>query len=66
MDKIKPARLQLNIHPTLHDKFKKVSFNRDEKMSDIITMAVIDYLRKHNQIIDKEDELLYMSNPKNW
>ncbi|EEO8179071.1 hypothetical protein G7D34_003702 [Salmonella enterica] len=63
---IKPARLQLNIHPALHEKFKKVSFNRDESMSDLITDYVIEYLRKHGAVIDQHDREMFLSNPKKW
>ncbi|EGJ3141399.1 hypothetical protein IGV50_004423 [Salmonella enterica subsp. enterica serovar Newport] len=63
---IKPARLQLNIHPTLHEQFRKISFNNDEKMSDLITEFVINYVRRNGVDIDQKTETMYMKKPSEW
>ncbi|EMD5616202.1 hypothetical protein VRM59_004483 [Salmonella enterica] len=63
---IKPARLQLNIHPTLHEQFRKISFNNDEKMSDLITEFVISYVRNNGVEIDHKTEIMYMQKPSEW
>ncbi|EBW2292202.1 hypothetical protein DFV88_24780 [Salmonella enterica subsp. enterica serovar Newport] len=65
-ERVAPARLQLNIHPALHEQFKKISFNRDEQMSDLITQFVIDYVSQHGEPIDPQTAVMYMSKPKDW
>ncbi|EGG0429767.1 hypothetical protein IDQ21_004435 [Salmonella enterica] len=59
---IKPARLQLNIHPDMHKLFKSVSFNNDEEMSEIILIAVADYLKANGQ----EVALEWLMKPSEW
>lgn len=66
LEKILPARIQLNAHPDLHELFKKVSFNRDEVMSDLITDWVIEYLRNNGQEISETTAQMYRSKPKDW
>lgn len=66
VEKVKPARIQLNAHPDLHEQFKKISFNRDEQMSDLITGWVIDYLRSNGVDIDEATKAMYMDKPNNW
>lgn len=62
LTEIKPARLQLNIHPDMHKQFKKVSFNNDEEMSDIVLTAVADYLSKNGVEVSPE----WLKKPKDW
>ncbi|EHT3579231.1 hypothetical protein KXY27_004550 [Salmonella enterica] len=64
--KIKPARLQLNIHPVLHEHFRKLSFNNNEKMSDLITLYVIDYVREKGIEIDDIAAGIFMEKPSEW
>lgn len=59
---IKPARLQLNIHPEMHKQFKKVSFNNDEEMSDIVLAAVADYLKDNGVKVNP----VWLESPKDW
>ncbi|ELK9995648.1 hypothetical protein RWE39_004382 [Salmonella enterica] len=64
--KIKPARLQMNIHPVLHEHFRKLSFNNNEKMSDLITLYVIDYVRKQGIEINDLAASIFMEKPSEW
>ncbi|EBA3920925.1 hypothetical protein EE88_21590 [Salmonella enterica] len=64
--KIKIARIQLNSHPELHEQFKKISFNRDEEMSDLITEFVINYVNANGFEVSEEKRQMYMDKPKNW
>lgn len=66
MERVAPARLQLNIHPDLHEHFKTVSFNRKEVMSDLITDFVIEYVRANGVEIDNATAVMYASKPKDW
>lgn len=59
---IKPARLQLNIHPDMHKQFKIVSFNKEEEMSDIVLQAVADYLRANGVEVNP----VWLKRPKDW
>lgn len=59
---VKPARLQLNIHPEMHKQFKKVTFNNDEEMSDIVLNAVADYLRVNGVDVSP----VWLMRPKDW
>ncbi|EIM6622198.1 hypothetical protein LNT71_004087 [Salmonella enterica] len=65
-ERIKPARIQLNAHPDLHEQFRKVAFNNDEQMSDLITNFVIDYLRSNGVEIDNATAAMYLDKPTNW
>ncbi|EPV4171442.1 hypothetical protein ACV5Z5_004640 [Salmonella enterica subsp. enterica] len=69
IERIEPKRSQMNIHPALHEVFRKISFNRDEEMSDILTQAIIDYVNQFGAVdehIDPERAHMYMSKPKHW
>ncbi|EBL2669799.1 hypothetical protein D3Q16_26740 [Salmonella enterica] len=61
-----PARLQLNMHPELHDLFKNISFNNREVMSDLITDFVIGYVRSNGIEIDQATEEHYKDKPVKW
>ncbi|EAQ9051873.1 hypothetical protein D8V62_23845 [Salmonella enterica] len=65
-DKINPARLQLNMHPALHEQFRKLAFNADLKMSDLITEYVIRFVREQGGDITPEQAQMYMSKPSEW
>ncbi|PNO65042.1 hypothetical protein [Serratia marcescens] len=61
-----PARLQLNIHPELHEHFKNISFTRKEVMSDLITQYVIDYVRSNGVEISEDQERMFKGKPVQW
>ncbi|EDD0902681.1 hypothetical protein GAV44_23305 [Salmonella enterica subsp. enterica serovar Newport] len=69
IERIAPKRSQMNIHPALHEAFRKISFNRDEEMSDILTQAIIDYVNEHGgaeEVITNDRAHMYLSKPKHW
>lgn len=42
-------RLQLNMHKDLHGRFETVCFlDGKKKMTDVVTMMVIDYIKKNS------------------
>lgn len=66
LERIAPARLQLNIHPDLHDQFKNLSFNNKDVMSDLITEFVINYVRENGIKISEQTKAMYLGKPKDW
>ena len=64
-EKVKPARLQLNIHPDLHKLLKTVCFNREVEMSDVVLEGVKDWLLANGVSPDDLSAVWWMK-PKDW
>lgn len=65
IEKPKPARLQLNIHPDLHKLLKTVCFQNEVEMSDIVLDGVRDYLLRSGVNPDDLSAVWWMK-PKDW
>lgn len=65
IERPKPARLQLNIHPDLHKLLKTVCFNREVEMSDVVLEGVKDWLLANDVSPDDLNAVWWMK-PKDW
>ncbi|HFW4592834.1 TPA: plasmid partition protein ParG [Salmonella enterica subsp. enterica serovar Aberdeen] len=68
IEKVKPARLQLNIHPDLHKMIKTICFNQEIEMSDVVLDLLRDWLlsEKGGNVNPDDLQAVWWMKPKDW